>query len=338
MWINNSDHLKMLNFYRRFRFIILIFGLMMLVLGCKSSNSLVVTSESSTKIVHDYSSDYVHPIGKQLCESIKTIADLADKKTLHLLEKEKIHPWLRQGPPQNGINLNLPGLISEPFISVGSSYRSAFLPLMNVSPYNDPIRNQIHIIKVHQCLGNKVRGTADYLFTESNAQVSISYKENGDYNEFGFIISEAPKLDPREKFIGLNKDAAIPKKNTTPEKTQTISNEIRENTGSKPIFHDRTKEHLEKQRRKQEEADAWVRDRKKYQKERAEKNAKSNSNRGVSSCWRIENMPAPAFRQYKSWASGEKCVRIMSGSRTVGGGWDCSNSAPSNYPSCGTNW
>lgn len=55
-------------------------------------------------------------------------------------------------------------------------------------------------------------------------------------------------------------------------------------------------------------------------------------------CWRMETMPAPAFREYKSWATGEECVRIMSSSRTTGGGWNCSSSAPTNYPSCGTNW
>ncbi len=39
-----------------------------------------------------------------------------------------------------------------------------------------------------------------------------------------------------------------------------------------------TREQLENQRREEEKAQAWIRDRAKYQKERAEKNARSNSN------------------------------------------------------------
>lgn len=50
-------------------------------------------------------------------------------------------------------------------------------------------------------------------------------------------------------------------------------------------------------------------------------------------CWRIEDMPAPAFREYHSWATPPKCVRSYYGPNPsgYGGGWHCNSSVPSSY-------
>lgn len=50
-------------------------------------------------------------------------------------------------------------------------------------------------------------------------------------------------------------------------------------------------------------------------------------------CWRIEDMSAPAFREYHSWATPPKCLRSYYGSNPsgYGAGWHCDTSTPSAY-------
>ena len=48
-------------------------------------------------------------------------------------------------------------------------------------------------------------------------------------------------------------------------------------------------------------------------------------------CWRIEDMPPPAFREYHSWATPPKCLRSYYGPNPGSGAWHCNGSPPSTY-------